>query len=83
MKVYAGANRPGAFDGLETGAEGSTGALSNEGITSSKKSRSVQLYVVLIMLCTGRAVDRIASGVPWQQNSAETAVDRVVSAPCG
>ena len=44
-----------------TGAEISTDALSNESMTPRKQSKSVQLYFVLIMLCTGRAQDRIAS----------------------
>ena len=44
-----------------TSAEISTDVLSNESMTPRKQSRGVQLYVVLIMLCTGRALDRIAS----------------------
>ena len=34
---------------------------SNDTMTGEKKARSVQLYFVLIMLCTGRALDRIAN----------------------
>ena len=44
-----------------TTAECSTDAMSNDTTTGEKKARSVQLYFVLIMLCTGRALDRIAN----------------------
>ena len=46
-------------------AECSTDAMSNDTMTGEKKARSVQLYFVLIMLCTGRALDRIANA-PWR-----------------
>ena len=42
-------------------AESSTDVLSNETMAGQRKARSVQLYFVLIMLCTGRALDRIAN----------------------
>ena len=44
-----------------TTAECSTDAMSNDSMTGEKKARSVQLYFVLILLCTGRALDRIAN----------------------
>ena len=44
-----------------TNPESSTDALSNEAMTCQKKARSVQLYLVLIMSCTGRSLDRIAN----------------------
>ena len=57
--------RPGAIDQAlsadMTTAECSTDAMSNDAMTGEKKARSVQLYVVLIMFCTGRALDRIAN----------------------
>ena len=59
-KAYAGAIDQELSTDM-TGAEIRTGALGNEGRTPRKKSRSVQLYFVLIMLCTGRALDRIAN----------------------
>ena len=42
-------------------AERSTDAMSNDTMTGERKARSVQLYFFLIMLCTGRALDRIAN----------------------
>ena len=44
-----------------TNSESSTVVLSNEAMTGRRKARSVQLYSVLIRLCTGRALDRIAN----------------------
>ena len=44
-----------------TNAESSTDVLSNETMAGQKKARSVQLYFILIMVCTGRTLDRIAN----------------------
>ena len=44
-----------------TNAENNTDVLSNETMAGQKKARSVQLYFVSIMLCSGRALDRIAN----------------------
>ena len=46
-----------------TGTGMGTDALSKKSMTSHKESRSVQLYFVLIMLCTGRVLDLIGSGM--------------------
>ena len=60
MKAYAGAIDQ-ALSADMTTAECSTDVMSNDTMTGEKKARSVQLYFVLIMLCTGRALDRIAN----------------------
>ena len=60
MKAYAGAIDQ-ALSADMTTAECSTDAMSNDTMTGERKARSVQLYFVLIMLCTGRALDRIAN----------------------
>ena len=44
-----------------TTAECSTDAMSNDTMTGEKKARSVQLYYIVVMLCTGRALDRIVN----------------------
>ena len=44
-----------------TTAESSADVFSNEAIAGQRTARSVRLYFDLIMLCTGRALDRIAS----------------------
>ena len=44
-----------------TNAESSTGVSLNEAMAGQRKGRSVQLLFVLIMLCTGRALDRIVN----------------------
>ena len=44
-----------------TSAEISTDVTSNESMTCRKQSKSVQWYFVLIVLCTGRALGRIAN----------------------
>ena len=44
-----------------TEAEISTTVLDNDSMSPEAQARSVQLYLILIMLCTGRALDRIAS----------------------
>ena len=43
-----------------TNVEVSTDVLSNEAMTGQSKAKSVQVYFVLIMLCTRRLLDRIA-----------------------
>ena len=60
MKAYAGAIDQDLSADMTT-AECSTDAMSNDAMTGERKARSVQLYFVLIMLCTGRALDRIAN----------------------
>ena len=55
MEAYAGAIDQELSTDM-TNAESSTDVLSNEA-----KARSVQWYFVLIMLCTGRTLDRIAN----------------------
>ena len=60
MKAYAGGIDL-ALSADMTTAESSTDVMSNDTVTGEKKARSVQLYFVLIMLCTGRALDRIAN----------------------
>ena len=52
-----GSHRPGFRDDCGMQSD----AVSNDTMTGEKKARSVQLYFVLIMLCTGRALDRIAN----------------------
>ena len=44
-----------------TNAESSADVFSNEVMAGQRTARSVHLHFVLIMLCTGRALDRIAS----------------------
>ena len=56
MKAHAGAIDQHLSTGM-TSAEISTDALSNESMTPRKQSRSVQLYLVLIMLCTGQSLE--------------------------
>ena len=60
MKTYAGAIDEDLSADM-TAAECSTDAMSNDTMTGERKARSVHLYFVLIMLCTGRALDRIAN----------------------
>ena len=60
MKAHAGAIDQELSTDL-TNAESRTDVLSNEAMTGQRKARSVPLYFVLIMLCTGRALDRIAN----------------------
>ena len=60
MKAYAEAIDQ-ALSADMTTAECSTDAMSNDTMTGETKARSVQLYFVLIMLCTGSALDRIAN----------------------
>ena len=60
MKAYAGAIDQDLSADMTT-AECSTDAMSNDAMTGERKARSVQLHFVLIMLCTGRALDRIAN----------------------
>ena len=55
MKAYAAAIDQELSTDM-TNSETSTDVISNEAMTPSKKSRSVQLYFVLIMLCIGRAL---------------------------
>ena len=58
MKAYAGAIDQDLSADMTT-AEYSTDATRNDG--RERKVRSVQLCFVLIMLCTGGALDRIAN----------------------
>ena len=60
MEAYAGAIDQDLSADMTT-AECSTDAVSNNAMTGERKARSVQLCFVLIMLCTGRALDRIAN----------------------
>ena len=60
MKAYAGAIDQDLSADMTT-AECSTDAVSNSAMTGERKARSVQLCFVLIMLCTGRALDRTAN----------------------
>ena len=60
MEAHAGAIDQTLSADMTT-AECSTDAMSNDRMTGEKKARSVQLHFVLIMLCTGRALDRIAT----------------------
>ena len=60
MKAHAGAiDQELSTDMANAGS--STDVLSHEPMAGQRKARSVQLYFVLIMLCTGRALDRIAN----------------------
>ena len=70
-KAYAGDIDQKLADDM-TIAELSTTSLDNEVVTPEAQARSVQLYFILIMLCTGRALDRIANAPhgggmePWR-----------------
>ena len=60
MKACAGAIDQALSVDMTT-AECSKDAVSTDMMTGEKNARSVQLYFVLIMLCLGRALDRIAN----------------------
>ena len=58
MMAYAGAVDHQLSEDM-TSAEMRTDELSNETVAGQRKARSVQLCFVLIMVCTGRALDRV------------------------
>ena len=59
-KAHAGAVDQQLLDDM-TRAEVSTTVLDNGSISPESQARSVQLYFITIMLCTGGALDRIAN----------------------
>ena len=59
-KAYAEAIDQQLSDDM-TEAEMRTTVLNNDGMSPESQARSVELYFILIMLCTGRALDRIAN----------------------
>ena len=79
MKAFAGAIDQ-ALSADMTTAECSTDAVSNDTMTGEKKkARSVQLYFVLIMLCSGRALDRIANAPHGWHGGVANALSSVLS----
>ena len=78
MEVCAGAIDQ-ALSADMTTAECSTDVMSIDTMTGEKKARSVQLYFVLIMLCTGRALDRIANAPNGWGGGVANALSSVLS----
>ena len=59
-KSYAGATDQQLSEAMSQ-AEISTAVLDNASMSQEARARSVQLYFILIMLCTGRPLDRVAN----------------------